>query len=161
MSSQWRNRPITIVPVLLCVASGTLVLNQFTSSPFPPTSPCLAAPRQDTVWEGCRLHGSRNGQQRMDDVRARFRVRIQMHIRDGWEVVPITDEPSRPLSALVTKIAIGQPRATGKGVAEQSGLPQRYCRRITVNRAGVIRVSKVACPPALMLQAGRDAGMRA
>ncbi len=97
----------------------------------------------------------------MDDRHARFNARLQLHIRDGWEVVQIDDDPGTLLSALVTKSTVGQPRATGRGVASQSGTPHRYCRRITADRSGVVRVSKVACPPKAMIRSGNDEDMRA
>lgn len=85
----------------------------------------------------------------MDDLRARFNARIAMHVRDGWEVVHIHDHAPDRLEALLTKTAIGQPRATGRGVTEQRGSLHRYCRRILARHDGTNRVSTVGCPPEL------------
>ena len=97
----------------------------------------------------------------MDDRRARFWARVQMHVRDGWEIVQLVDGPEKPLSALVTKVTIGQPRPPGRGVASQTGRSRRYCRRISVDGRGAIRVSSVACPPDVLTGPGTDEDMRA
>jgi hypothetical protein len=107
------------------------------------------------------LDGTKDGEHAMDDRRARFRARVQLHVRDGWEVVQLNDEPGTPLSALVTKVTIGQPRPPGRGVASQTGRPRRYCRRISVDGRGAIRVSTVACPPEVVTRLGSDEDMRA
>jgi hypothetical protein len=86
----------------------------------------------------------------MDDRHARFRARVQLHVRDGWEIVQLVDDPDTQPSALVTKVTIGQPRPLGRGVASQAGRPSRYCRRISVDCRGAIRVSTVACPPEVL-----------
>jgi hypothetical protein len=107
------------------------------------------------------LDGTKDGEHAMDDRRARFRARVQLHVRDGWEIVQLVDCPDTPLSALVTKETIGQPRPPGRGVASQTGRPKRYCRRISVDGRGAIRVSTVACPPDVLTGSGTDEDMRA
>ena len=64
---------------------------------------------RESVANSAGLDGTKDGEHAMDDRRARFRARVQLHVRDGWEVVQLNDEPGTPLSALVTKVTIGQP----------------------------------------------------
>jgi hypothetical protein len=88
----------------------------------------------------------------MDEVRARFNARVAMHVRAGWEVVAIHDQPGEPLAALLTIATMGRPRPPGRGVARQEGILTRYCRRIVIDHQGLVRVTNVACPPDLTAQ---------
>jgi hypothetical protein len=164
VSSQWHNRPITIVPMLLCAAASTLVPNQFTPIPFLPEDRVVALGGRARSGEGHGLPVKQDGQHTMEDRRARFRARVQLHVGDGWEVVHIDDDHGAPLaalSALVTKVTIGQPRSPGSGVASQEGQPRHYCRRISVDGRGAIRVSTVTCPPEVLTRPGMEEDIRA
>jgi len=83
----------------------------------------------------------------MDEALARFRARVAMHVRTGWKVIRVHEDPSFGAQALLITTRSSSPRATGRGVAFQAGgIDRCYCRRIQVDGSGTVTVRNVTCP---------------
>ena len=83
-----------------------------------------------------------------DEVAARFRARVNLHLRSGWTIV---FSRQNRLDVTLSKRAVGRPRTPGPGVtihaATAAAADRCHFRRIYVDRDSKIQVRLVGGLP--------------